>query len=580
MNEEQVKKRGWVKNAAIIFLSVMLVLTFFSNTFMNRSLPEVASQYTQSGTINAKIRGTGAVAANQSYQVSLQESRQIQSVNVKLGDKVEVGDVLFVLADVQSQELTDAEKSLDDMTLAYQKALLNAANTDYTKQNRAIQSIRTQLAAAIQSRDSLRVTDAQLQNAKNAAANAQTTVNTLKYQLSQLGGGAEGGSAALTQKQNELTSAQSTLNAMMASAVGANYNTLAAAAAAECGSNNPSVYGPYMADISNRYATSTNTAEYDQYLAYKAVTDAQNTVAKLQQEVASLQNAAQYESVSRQLSQATMDLDSANAALTALQTQKTGYDAAVEKAATLENSLEDALADLKVTQNTDKNNSAISSLELANMRKQISRQQETVNKYVTNAVGKEVTAAAAGVISALNVSAGNTTTSGQALATIDVVDRGYTVKIPVTNEQSKKVQIGDTAEITNYWQSDITAVLQSITSDPANPGKGKLLVFQLTGDLEPGVNLGVSIGQKSATYDTLVPNSAIRSDSNGDFVLTVTVKNSPLGNRYVATRTDVKVLASDDVNTAVSGLSSGDYVITTSSRPLESGMLVRLADNG
>ena len=56
MNENGGKKRReWVKNAAIIFLSVMLVLTFFSNTFMNYSLPEVAAQYVQSGTITAKM---------------------------------------------------------------------------------------------------------------------------------------------------------------------------------------------------------------------------------------------------------------------------------------------------------------------------------------------------------------------------------------------------------------------------------------------------------------------------------------------------------------------------------------------
>ena len=46
MNEKETKKkREWVKNAAIVFLSIMLVLTFFSNTIMNYSLPEVATQY-------------------------------------------------------------------------------------------------------------------------------------------------------------------------------------------------------------------------------------------------------------------------------------------------------------------------------------------------------------------------------------------------------------------------------------------------------------------------------------------------------------------------------------------------------
>ena len=51
---EEVRNRDWVKNAAIIFLVVILVLTFFSNTIMNRSLPEVASQEVTSGSIVAR----------------------------------------------------------------------------------------------------------------------------------------------------------------------------------------------------------------------------------------------------------------------------------------------------------------------------------------------------------------------------------------------------------------------------------------------------------------------------------------------------------------------------------------------
>ena len=40
-----------------------------------------------------------------------------------------------------------------------------------------------------------------------------------------------------------------------------------------------------------------------------------------------------------------------------------------------------------------------------------------------------------------------------------------------------------------------------------------------------------------------------------------------------------QVLAEDDTNAAVSGLAQGDYVITTSSKPLEAGTLVRLVEN-
>ena len=98
--ETKVKRREWVKSCAIVFLSVLLVLTFFSNTIMNRSLPEVAAQYVESGAINARIRGTGSVSANEVYEVSLAQTRKIRSVLVKVGQEISAGDPLFQLESI------------------------------------------------------------------------------------------------------------------------------------------------------------------------------------------------------------------------------------------------------------------------------------------------------------------------------------------------------------------------------------------------------------------------------------------------------------------------------------------------
>ena len=38
--ESKPKNREWVKNAAIVFLVILLILTFFSNTIMNIALEE------------------------------------------------------------------------------------------------------------------------------------------------------------------------------------------------------------------------------------------------------------------------------------------------------------------------------------------------------------------------------------------------------------------------------------------------------------------------------------------------------------------------------------------------------------
>ena len=167
------------------------------------------------------------------------------------------------------------------------------------------------------------------------------------------------------------------------------------------------------------------------------------------------------------------------------------------------------------------------------------------------------------------------------MCTIEVPDMGHTLSFSVTNDQAQRLRIGDTATVSNYyWGSSVTATLTSIRTDPKNPQNGKILTFDLTGDVTTGSELTISVGQKSANYDTVVPNSAIKSDTNGSFVLAVSVKSSPLGNRYTARRVSVEVLASDDNNSAViADLANGDFVITTSSAPIRSGDMVRMADN-
>ena len=167
-------------------------------------------------------------------------------------------------------------------------------------------------------------------------------------------------------------------------------------------------------------------------------------------------------------------------------------------------------------------------------------------------------------------------------AVLQVAGKGYTLSFSVTNEQAKKVQVGDTAELQNAWYyDDVQAILAAIKPDPDSPGQKKLLEFDVTGtSIQEGQSLSVSIGQRSAEYELVVPNSAVREDNNGKFILIVESKSSPLRTRYIASRVDVEVLASDDNNTAISaGLYGYEYVITTSTKPVEAGKQVRLNES-
>ena len=138
MNETP-KNREWVKNAAIVFLAVLLVLTFFSNTIMNRSLPEVATQDVTDGAIVSKVRGSGTVTANGNNQVKMEKTRIIRAVLVKAGQEVQAGDVLFTLGEGSSEEIEALEEKIRNLQNSYNRtAVSGQVYTNYSYDERSI----------------------------------------------------------------------------------------------------------------------------------------------------------------------------------------------------------------------------------------------------------------------------------------------------------------------------------------------------------------------------------------------------------------------------------------------------------
>lgn len=571
MNENSGKKRReWVKNAAIIFLSVMLVLTFFSNTFMNYSLPEVAAQYVQSGTITAKIRGTGTVESGDPYNVKISETRTISSVLVKTGDKVEKGDTLFLLEDKESKELTDAQAALDKAMLAFELALLSgdiSNSTFQNVQNGNIASINTYQSRIIAAEAEIDKWQKQVDEATNAISQleaAQANVNA-------------SGTPDTSDEQNKVSVAQVALNSdeikiakdkisewQTAQAICQTtidkYNENIANSVSDGDYNNQVTEDEYNLAVRNRnrYQELINEKQNfinnnpDKVKAYdekvKALTDANKALTDKQN---SKENSTNSLAVQKQNWQT--ELEKRNIQLKAAQDNK-------------EQLLKDISAELNLDYQLD----------------DLQKQRDDIAKLQENAVGASIEAPISGTITSVTVKAGDEAQPDTALVTMQPEGKGFTMSFSVTNDQAKRLSVGDKADLVNSWRySDMDITLASIKPDTTDPGQKKLLTFDITGDeVTPGQSLNVSVGQKSANYDLIVPNSAIREDSNGKFILIVESKSSPLGNRYVATRVDVEVLASDDTQSAVSGALYGyEFVITTSTQPVEAGKLVRLANN-
>ncbi|MBQ1519428.1 MAG: efflux RND transporter periplasmic adaptor subunit, partial [Ruminococcus sp.] len=141
------RRREIIKTLLIVFLAAMLVLTFFSNTIMNRSLPEISTESAVSGKLTERIRGSGIVEADQTYEVTADENRTIKSIEIKTGQTVKKGDVLFKVSAADDETLELEEKALADMELEYRKSLLTEP-VDYTEEDQAIRNAREDLNRA------------------------------------------------------------------------------------------------------------------------------------------------------------------------------------------------------------------------------------------------------------------------------------------------------------------------------------------------------------------------------------------------------------------------------------------------
>ena len=542
MSENGKKRREWVKTAAIIFLSVMLVLTFFSNTIMNYSLPEVAAQYVQSGTITAKIRGTGVVESNDPYNVMVKETRKVASVAVKVGDQVQKGDVLVYLEDSESEELEAAREVLEAAQEAYDMAIL-AADVNNQIINNSNSGISTTTY-----RQQISNAQAEVEKAQREVDEWTDKSNAFKTQIAIT---PENG-ADITNETNAFNEAKTARdNAQFALDEVETWITNVQAQI-DYHENSVSMNDVDIANLNQQKLDAEQVKMNYQIALNNAQLAFERAEAALNNKKASGDNAGNLANLREQQAVVEVNLEAANRKLAEKEADLQELTGNIAKTLNLEN-LYDAIVDA---------------------REEVAEQEE-------KSMGGTVTADIAGTVTAMNAVAGKEVSAMNAVAIIQPEGKGYSMSFSVTNEQAKRLSVGDVADLVNSWRyEDVSVVLSSIKPDPTSPGQKKLLTFDVSGSVVAGQTLNISVGQKSANYDLIVPNSAIREDNNGKFVLTVESKSSPLGNRYIATRVDVEVLASDDTQSAITGALYGyEFIITTSNKPVEAGKQVRLPEN-
>lgn len=627
----------------------MLLLTFFSNTIMNYSLPEVSAKYVQSGSLSEQIRGTAAVEAAQQYEVKYTgASRVVQAVEVKQGDTVEKGQVLLRFEEGESPDLQQAQSDLEAKQDEYRTKLLDAG-VDYSTDELSIKNLQEDIARLKESLggsgDYLKKLDEQkaLEDKINDLTKQSNELtkeskvfedelthiteqltalssddyeslddvyskelsplydNVVKYKaekekydkkVEQITKelGKEVTNEDIINKQAEIEKLQSQLSSLNQKYLDALFDDKADIISinqsisdtnTDLGKARSELYELYNKQTtSNLISQKLKTATNNQTTFTNSFTNAENKLNLKKIEVSKKLN-AEKKSVKAKADKKNNELDNVKAEIEDVKLDKTQADADLETINSIESKerdLESQRLALQKKQKDDLVAAGKDDIATEALQRDIKRLEEKVEKLKADAAGGEITAQVAGVISSMKIVAGETLESGTSVASIEMTEKGYTASFSVTLDQAKKVKVGDNADIQYFWGGEAQAKLTQIKADQSDSQK-KQLVFDVTGDVTPGQSLQLVLGGKGQPYECIIPNNAIKEDSNGKFVLTVVAKSSPLGNRYIAKRADITVLASDGVNTAVTGVVQSDFIISTSTKPINAGDQVRLVDD-
>jgi len=534
MNEKKERnKKDWIKNIAIIFLLIMLLLTLFSNTIKNYSLPVVTLINPSQTTIKEQARGTGQIEAGEKYLVKATETRKVASVAVKKGDHVEKGDVIYYLEEKASDELTKAKGELATLEADYLKALFDGTASDETiikvrsgnfeslgsYQNRLaainskIEELKKRIAGYEDEYDVLTITNLYNGTLLNTYS-VDNILARLKYEQ-------EEAKIAFEEEKNRI---------IYELQQDGSYLT----------DKSLSDYEIYLRNIDgSNYSTLQELASAISYETYvKTVTENNNKA----QEAKVNANAKAIEQV----------ISNAKSELKDLENEKTVLVA-------------DIAAEIKL----EKYNSDIEA------------KQAEVSRLEAEAMGATITAPVSGIVDSLALVAGEDTAKDKDVCSLIMDGKGYSLTISVEKKQADRVNIGDVGEPSNYWAyDDVVFTVKSIKDDPDSNGKNKKIEFAIDGtDLTVGQSVTISVGSKSQVYDLVVSNAAIRKSNGGSFVLVLTEKKTPFGKRYIASKVEVTERASDDTNTAISGnLNLYDYVIVSSTKPLADGEEFRIKE--
>ncbi|MBR5358128.1 MAG: HlyD family efflux transporter periplasmic adaptor subunit [Clostridiales bacterium] len=562
-------RRKTIIRIMVAFVACLALLTFFSNTIMNLTIPKVMGEYATRGNLAYTNTATGTIKVENETKVTSVEGRTIDKVMVSSYDTVSEGDVIATLKPVEnSDDLKELESQL--LTLQREKEYAERApsTSDLTVYETAVDTAQDTLEAA--------------QEGLTAAQNKQATIDAAD--------------ATILDQTAQLAEYQSALDYATAEKAGYEDQIKTIDDSIKPLEDQITVYISYGYSISieedtgyYRFTASDGKTESDpvgytpvsdeekirdlcyqinQYIDAKAPLqeglDAANAViSEKSSAIAACELAVTNAETAKELAEA---LPSVSDAQKAVDTAQTGL-------ASAQKSLSDAQINAGI--DADKAQDAADDRD-----KSIEELETKIADLEAKIAQTEIKAPADGYVYNITIEEGSVMDKNQTIAyIIPVDDRQCTATFTFPSDVAARLSIGDEMDVTMGYVDSCTII--NIKPDPDNPREYKQVKCSINDMYAfPGESITVRADKSNKDYDCVIPSSAVNKDNSGYFVYQIIGSSSPLGDKYTVKRVDVTVQDDDGTYAAISGdkLDKDAMIVVRSEKPLEDGERVRLED--
>lgn len=557
------KAKKWL----LLFFLIMCGLTVLSHIADSLTVPRVKIGKVQKLSLNFAISGNGTIVENSNDYIKVEENLRVTKVYIKSGDIVKEGDVLF------EYDMDDIKKLYDDDETKLRKAQIEKDKLVVGKDK-----LNDKVDIYGDALNNLRGME-DVQNARDEVTKAKKEYEQA-YEKAVKKAEKESNDD-VKEKQEIYDKAEKEYQDMKISNT---EDILKAERDVEDAED--------KLRIVKKYCKKGDDDDNADHIYKKSdVAEAEKILERAQDDLDRINEKCDYnlENAEKNLDKAKKNLEDAgkepfdydselSSSVDKIEAANKNLSELIRKSEDAENVLNDEQEKKSIEENNQEVESKIDDLDIDSQDvdiQVIKKDIDRLNKIIQN--NGKVSATVSGVINKMEIEEGKTTT-GQELVSISF-DK-CSIEGIVTKEDAKKVSCGDDIYIKiNDKDNPIESTISSIGS-PDSDGMVKVIAVMPDGNYQIGAEVSFELKKNSRKYDKCIPIEALRSDSQGKYVLVISQRNTVLGEEDIAERVKVDVIDNNYLNAAINGeITEEEKIIIGSSRNIEENDRVRVDEN-